>query len=200
MKKLLFSNQVIITGLAIMIAIVGYLNFSSNSKDIGISGEFFEANEEVVAEKTEQKKVDLKKEDEESIDNEKQNPGEAVMSSSNIKLDYFYTVKLDREQTRAKSKDELLKIAENKAIKEDERQMAVDKIVELTANAEKENASELMLEAKGFEKTVVSLVDGKVDVLVNKKKLTSEEVAQIVDIVNRKTGVDISKIVVTPIQ
>lgn len=200
MKKLLFSNQVIITGLAIMIAIVGYLNFSSNSKDIGISGEFFEANEEVVAEKTEQKKVDLKKEDEESIDNEKQNPGEAVMASSNIKLDYFYTVKLDREQTRAKSKDELLKIAENKAIKEDERQMAVDKIVELTANAEKENASELMLEAKGFEKTVVSLVDGKVDVLVNKKKLTSEEVAQIVDIVNRKTGVDISKIVVTPIQ
>lgn len=200
MKKLLFSNQVIITGLAIMIAIVGYLNFSSNSKDIGISGEFFEANEEVVAEKTEQKKVDLKKEDEESIDNEKQNPGEAVMASSNIKLDYFYTVKLDREQTRAKSKDELLKIAENKAIKEDERQMAVDKIVELTANAEKENASELMLEAKGFEKTVVSLVDGKVDVLVNKKKLTSEEVAQIVDIVNRKTGVDISKIVVTPMQ
>lgn len=178
MRKLLFNNQMIITGLAIMIAIVGYLNFSNNSENVGISGEFFEASEDV----------------------EVENPGEAVMASNNIKLDYFYTVKLDREQTRAKSKDELLKIAENKTFEENERQIVVDKIVELTANAEKENAAEIMLKAKGFEKTVVSIVDGKVDVIVSKKKLTSEQVAQIVDIVNRKTGIDISKIVVTPMQ
>ncbi len=198
MKKLLFNNQVIITGLAIMIAIVGYLNFSSNSRDIGISGEFFEATEEVVGKNIEEN--NKKSKDLEKTNDEKENPGEAVMANSNVKLDYFYTVKLDREQTRAKSKDELLKIAENKEIKENERQMAVNKIVELASNSEKENASEMMLEAKGFEKTVVSIVDGKVDVVVNTKKLTSEEVAQIVDIVNRKTGVEISKIVVTPVQ
>ena len=41
MKKILRNNQVIITALAIMIAIAGYLNFSNNNaKDIGMSGEF----------------------------------------------------------------------------------------------------------------------------------------------------------------
>lgn len=183
MKKLLLNNQIIITALAIMIAIAGYLNFSNNnSKNIGMSGEFFEASKEVIAENVEEK-----------------TPGEAVLVNSNIKLDYFYAVKLEREQTRAKNKEELIKVAENKTITEKEREVAINKIVELTSNSEKENAAEMMLEAKGFKNTVVSIVDDKVDVVVDRENITSEEVAQIVDVINRKTGIDISKIVVTPI-
>lgn len=216
MKKILRNNQVIITALAIMIAIAGYLNFSNkSSKNIGMSGEFYEAKKDVIT--TEEPKVtesaqakseenaieeviNSKAEEQEVADNsEGDNIGEAVLVNSNISLDYFYTVKLNREQTRAKNKEELIKVAENNELSDKEKEVAVNKIIELTANSERENASEMMLKAKGFTNSVVSIVDGKVDVVIDADTITEEQVAQVVDVVNRKTGIANDKIVVTPV-
>ena len=57
----------------------------------------------------------------------------------------------------------------------------------------------MMLQAKGYKNTVVSIADEKADVVVDAGSISSEEVAQIADVVNRKTGVDISNIVITPV-
>lgn len=216
MKKILRNNQVIITALAIMIAIAGYLNFSNkSSKNIGMSGEFYEVKKDVITTKepkeTEgaqakseendiEEVINSKVEEQEVADNsEGDNIGEAVLVNSNISLDYFYTVKLNREQTRAKNKEELIKVAENNELSDKEKEIAVNKIVELTANSERENASEMMLKAKGFTNSVVSIVDGKVDVVIDADTITEEQVAQVVDVVNRKTGIANDKIVVTPV-
>lgn len=216
MKKILRNNQVIITALAIMIAIAGYLNFSNkSSKNIGMSGEFYEAKKDVITTKepketegTQAKSekndieevINSKVEEQEVADNsEGDNIGEAVLVNSNISLDYFYTVKLNREQTRAKNKEELIKVAENNELSDKEKEIAVNKIIELTANSERENASEMMLKAKGFTNSVVSIVDGKVDVVIDADTITEEQVAQVVDVVNRKTGIANDKIVVTPV-
>lgn len=216
MKKILRNNQVIITALAIMIAIAGYLNFSNkSSKNIGMSGEFYEAKKDVITTKepkeTEgaqakseendiEEVINSKVEEQEVADNSAgDNIGEAVLVNSNISLDYFYTVKLNREQTRAKNKEELIKVAENNELSDKEKEIAVNKIIELTANSERENASEMMLKAKGFTNSVVSIVDGKVDVVIDADTITEEQVAQVVDVVNRKTGIANDKIVVTPV-
>lgn len=216
MKKILRNNQVIITALAIMIAIAGYLNFSNkSSKNIGMSGEFYEAKKDVISTKepkeTEGAQAKLEENDIEEVINSKveeqevadnsegDNIGEAVLVNSNISLDYFYTVKLNREQTRAKNKEELIKVAENNELSDKEKEIAVNKIIELTANSERENASEMMLKAKGFTNSVVSIVDGKVDVVIDADTITEEQVAQVVDVVNRKTGIANDKIVVTPV-
>ena len=216
MKKILRNNQVIITALAIMIAIAGYLNFSNkSSKNIGMSGEFYEAKKDVITtekpkatEGTQAKSeendieevINSKVEEQKVADNsEGENIGEAVLVNSNISLDYFYTVKLNREQTRAKNKEELIKVAENNELSDKEKEIAVNKIIELTANSERENASEMMLKAKGFTNSVVSIVDGKVDVVIDADTITEEQVAQVVDVVNRKTGIANDKIVVTPV-
>ena len=216
MKKILRNNQVIITALAIMIAIAGYLNFSNkSSKNIGMSGEFYEAKKDVITTKepketegTQAKSekndieevINSKVEEQEVADNsEGDNIGEAVLVNSNISLDYFYTVKRNREQTRAKNKEELIKVAENNELSDKEKEIAVNKIIELTANSERENASEMMLKAKGFTNSVVSIVDGKVDVVIDVDTITEEQVAQVVDVVNRKTGIANDKIVVTPV-
>ena len=216
MKKILRNNQVIITALAIMIAIAGYLNFSNkSSKNIGMSGEFYEAKKDVITtekpkatEGTQAKSeendieevINSKVEEQKVADNsEGENIGEAVLVNSNISLDYFYTVKLNREQTRAKNKEALIKVAENNELSDKEKEIAVNKIIELTANSERENASEMMLKAKGFTNSVVSIVDGKVDVVIDADTITEEQVAQVVDVVNRKTGIENDKIVVTPV-
>lgn len=228
MKKILRNNQVIITALAIMIAIAGYLNFSNNNaKDIGMSGEFYEAKRDIIAtsspkdnkvsksevndENNQEKKENSKdattqetlsnKVEEQQLASaeDENNIGEAVLVNSNISLDYFNTVKLNREQTRAKNKEELINIVENDSLSEKEKEVAVNKIIELTANSERENAAEMMLEAKGFTNCIVSIVDDKVDVVVDADTITEEQVAQVVDVVNRKTGISNEKIVVTPV-
>ena len=58
----------------------------------------------------------------------------------------------------------------------------------------------MMLQARGFENCVVSVVDGKADVIVDTSTITDEQVAQIVDIVNRKTGIANRNIVITPVK
>ena len=62
-----------------------------------------------------------------------------------------------------------------------------------------ENAAELMLQAKGFENAIVSISDGNADVVISSEGLTNQQIAQIEDIVKRKTGIAADKIVITPV-
>ena len=47
------------------------------------------------------------------------------------------------------------------------KETAVQDMIDMTAVAEKENAAETLLMAKGFADPVVSITDGKVDVVIN---------------------------------
>jgi stage III sporulation protein AH len=70
-------------------------------------------------------------------------------------------------------------------------------MLSLTENMEKENAAETQLAAKGFDDSVVSISDDSVDVTVNSTSLTDQQRAQIEDIVMRKTGCELTQIVIT---
>ncbi|MCD8022257.1 MAG: SpoIIIAH-like family protein, partial [Lachnospiraceae bacterium] len=77
-------------------------------------------------------------------------------------------------------------------------QEAVTAMAELTLNAEKESAAELLLEASGYTDCVVSITNDTADVVVNAAELTEAQRAQIEDIVKRKTEVAGENIVITP--
>ena len=70
-------------------------------------------------------------------------------------------------------------------------------LMALSAIAEKENAAETLLMAKGFADPVVSITDGKVDVVINASSITDPQRAQIEDIVKRKTETGAENIVIT---
>lgn len=126
-----------------------------------------------------------------------ENPGEAVLTSGMNVTDYIAGVQLSREQMRAKNKETLLNIINNTNIEEAAKQDAINNMIELTAIAEKENAAETLLMAKGFADPVVSMTAGKVDVVVNAAAITDAQRAQIEDIVKRKTEVGAENIVIT---
>ena len=92
----------------------------------------------------------------------------------------------------------MLGIINNAALSEEERQSAVQSMVELTDAVEKEAAAELLLEAKGFEDVVVNLSGETVDVIVPATELADDQRAQIEDVIKRKTGVEVANIVITP--
>lgn len=130
---------------------------------------------------------------------ENDNTGEAVLVNQTIGADFFQTQKMSREQTRAKNKETLLEIINNKNCTEEQREKAAKQVQEMVDAAERESAAELLLEAKGFSNSIVTMVDGSVDVVVEADNLTMQEMAQIEDIVKRKTGVDVKNIVISPV-
>ena len=67
----------------------------------------------------------------------------------------------------------------------------------LTAAAEMESTIETLLLAKGFENTIVSILNDSVDVVVCRSSITDAERAQIEDIVKRKTMLTADHIVIT---
>lgn len=193
MKRLFKRNQIIITVLAIMIAVAGYINYISNIDDktqevnAGIDGNSGEI-------------VDIYSNDVDPDDLSLMEPGTAVMTSSEVSgAAIISEVKLNREQIRAANKETLYQIIDNENLDEISKQAAINEMIQMTEISEKEMAAELLLSAKGYGDCVVTIVDDSVDVVVNTAELTDVQRAQIEDIVKRKTDCSADKIVISPI-
>uniref|UniRef100_UPI0040559EDC SpoIIIAH-like family protein n=1 Tax=Acetatifactor sp. TaxID=1872090 RepID=UPI0040559EDC len=125
-------------------------------------------------------------------------PGEAVFTS-NAGVAVLSEAKLLKEQTRAKNKETLMEIINSAGLTDEQKQEAVDSMVEMTEYAEQESAAEILLEAKGFSDVVVSINGDAVDVVVNAAELTDVQRAQIEDIVTRKTDISAENIVISTV-
>lgn len=180
MKSIFKRNQIIITALAIMIAIAGYLNYADTDMLKNKESAAVSQNKVGETSKTESK-------EKESV------PGEAVLANGDI-VNNIASVKLNREQVRAENREALSEIINNESLGNEQKQEAVDAMVALTDASEKEAAAENMLAAKGFSDAVVSMNDGKVDVVVGLSEISDEQRAQIEDIVKRKTEVGVENI------
>ena len=196
MKKGSHKNQIIITTLALLLAVVGYISYDNrdtfmNAKDVlsteieAVNGEADTQVSDVVALETDSTEEIL-------------NAGETVLTSASTESEECVAqVKLGREQVRSKNKEALQKIIDDAGVSEEEKKSAVDAMVKLTENAQMEEDAQMMLEAKGFKNAVVSLSDDCCDVIVGKDDVTDEKRAQIEDIIKRKTNIGASNIVIS---
>lgn len=203
MKRVFKRNQMIIAALAVMIAAAGYLNysgtlFSGEEDSLETSGDL--ASQELLD--ISEEDLTASSEDIESQDEEDGNvdgtPGEAVLTSAGADS-MVAEAKVAREQVRAQNKESLLEIIDNENLSDAQKQEAVDQMVAMTELAEKEVAAETLLASKGFSDAVVSLTKDSADVVVNASELTDANLAQIEDIVTRKTDVPAQNIVITPV-
>ena len=244
------KNQVMITALAIMIAIAGYLNFAGNQMkeetlvvtDEVISDEEMAAlldlseedilsdidngNEDAMLSEVENEEEELTSEieslDEEAVltsnymtdeevvvdvtSNEEEamdeimegTPGEAVFTSTQA-VSTLSAAKVLKEQTRAKNKDALEQIMNNEVLDSAQKEEAVANMVAMAQRSEKEVEAEILLSAKGFTETVVSIGENSVDVVVCMEELTDAHLAQIMDIVTRKTNVPEENIIISTV-
>ena len=203
MKKIFKKNQVIITSLAILIAVAGYLNFAD--VDLGIGDKEASTDNSSILDQVE---YDLSDETAVADENAEtaaetaevpdgsSTPGEAVLTGAS---DFAAQAKVSREQVRSQNKADLQAIISNKDISDEEKQNAINTMVSMTDLTEKEAAAELLLEAKGFENVIVNLTGETADVVVPDADLEDAKRAQIEDIVKRKTGVAAESIVITPL-
>ena len=225
MKK----NQVMITALAIMIAIAGYLNFAGNK----ISEESLVVSDEIMTEEEMTALLDLSEEDiysdigdleeeaglvENYMDEDMEyseivvdmsgngeesredviegTPGEAVFTSTQA-VSTLSAARLLKEQTRARNKEMLQEIVNNEILDSAQKEEAVESMVAMTDRNEKEMEAEILLSAKGFTETVVSIGDNSVDVVVCAETLNDAQLAQIMDIVTRKTQIKEENVIIS---
>ena len=165
MKRIFRKNQIIITAMAMLIAIAGYLKYANEEADKGIETADNNINSE-------------------------EEPGDAIMVSANTSADIMINAKLQREQVRAQSKEDLMEIVNNIELSEEEKKSAVDKVAELTDISEKELAAETLIMSKGIENVIVNMVDGNVEVIIVAESLDNATKIQIEDIVKRKFEVE----------
>lgn len=171
----------------------------------GVAAENTSAEDSVASEVQDDAVADISDEDiaaaeqKDSSEASKENAGEAVLVNNTVTSDYFESAKLSRDQTRAKNKETLLELVNSKSASDAQKEQAMNEIVSMTAVNEKETATENLLAAKGFEEVVVTIVDDSVDVIVNAEKLNEQQIAQIEDVVKRKTECASDKIVISPV-
>ena len=85
-------------------------------------------------------------------------------------------------------------------IEKSEKSSAVEKVVELTEDAEKESAAESLIQAKGYKNVAVTISEDGVDVMVVADSLDRAARAQIEEIVKSKAGVGADKITITAVK
>ncbi|MGN0247697.1 MAG: SpoIIIAH-like family protein [Lachnospiraceae bacterium] len=275
-KKLWKRNQIMITALALMIAIAGYLNFTGKQIDEDVlyttSAQFEEADAQAVEETMndnlledatvtydETSLYDISDEDDtyyteiesldedfdvasmEGMDEEEAEmfadadlditdvtmetnaesasavieempetaqadndsgtvdiPGEAVFTNT-MSVTSLAEANLIKEQTRAQNKAVLLDIINNENVSEAAKQDAINSMIALTDVAQKECDAMVMLQAKGFSENVVSINGEFADVCIGMNELSQVRIAQIEDIVKRKTGIPAENITISPV-
>lgn len=191
MKKIFKKNQIIITALALMIAVAGYINYS----------DYVKRKDKANNEKAKQVAKELPSEEESkdiNVDSPLDDPGATVLTSTR-NSQFILNAKLKREQVRAQDKETLLTVINNADISEEDKKTAVAGMSVIADNSEKELAAELLLEAKGFSNAIVSIGAGSVDVVVESAGLSDTDKAQIEDVVTRKTNCKIEELTITTV-
>ncbi len=213
-KLALGKNQVVLSALVMMIAVAGYLNYIEQNQVGGSialtdTGEIAAlvgednllptfANDLEFIESAENPNIVSETVTLNIAEDEESTPGEAIFVSSTLDGSYFVQAKLEREQTRAKQQETLNSMINNEKLNEEQRGEFASEVLKMQQRIEKETAAEAVIKEKGLGEAYVRIDDNTVDVIVNKPNLTEQDVAQIQDIVTRKTGMEASQIRISP--
>ena len=126
--------------------------------------------------------------------------GEAIFVNTNAGSSFFVQARLNREQNRSSERSILNDLINNSNVAVEQRAQAADAMLEIQRRIERETAAEALIESKGFAETYVRISDNGVDVIVSRDTLTEADLAQIMDIIKRKTGLNETQIHISPLR
>ena len=103
---------------------------------------------------------------------------------------FFSEYRLERDKNRSKEVEMWQDIINSDKAEENFKSMAQQELVKIVSLTEKEMIIENLIVARGFNDALVFLTDESATVIVEAKELTSSNIAQIQDIIVRKTKLD----------
>lgn len=190
-------KNLVIGMLVVLLVITGYLNYVYN-QNIPQGG-----NKDLLYnDKDNEKPIitvgDIPKNDGSGSENGNKTESTSDVVSTSSSSNFFIEYRFERENIRKKEVEYIREIVDNPQSDPEIKKEAQAQLLELTTNMEKELGIEGLLKAKGFKDAIVILHQDLVNVIVGKKELAPEEVAQILDIVKRESGKAADNIKIIP--
>ena len=113
---------------------------------------------------------------------------------------YFQTYRTDRESMRDQEMLYYDSIIASDTSTEEAISNAEEARLSLVAQMEKELVVEGLIKAKGFEDCVITISDNNVNAVVKAASLTSDQVAQIVSVIQTELQTNIANIKIIPVE
>ena len=203
MMKMLKKNQIIIFVIALMLVSAGYLNYTSLHADntiaasvqtnqilemAGIGDAQLVSSNHVVEENTIQ-------EEQQTQVNEVANANvqtNTITANSNQteqkteETEYFTASKLSRDTMYSQMLESYQKILENAEIPETQKTIAQNEIKNINTTRNAIMISENLIQNKGFENVLIFMNSDSANIIVEADELTTEQIAQIQNIVTRE--------------
>lgn len=225
-KKIMKKNQVVILALALMLMTAGYMNYTNNHENenmllasLGdaqlvsanaVDGNTTNENELNNAQESTNEQNALNETTEANtneVDPNAPMANETVESNSEVVdsnaptqadgSDYFTRSKLERETMYSQMIETYTNILENDKISSEQKDIAENEIKNINDTRNAIMVVENLFETKGFENAVVFVNSPSVNVVIKAKELTTEQVAQVQNIIQRELKTDIENIHIT---
>ena len=225
-KKIMKKNQVVILALALMLMTAGYMNYTNNHENenmllasLGdaqlvsanaVDGNSTNENELNNAQESTNEQNALNETTEANtneVDPNASMANETVESNSEVAdsnaptqadgSDYFTRSKLERETMYSQMIETYTNILENDKISSEQKDIAENEIKNINDTKNAIMVVENLFETKGFENAVVFVNSPSVNVVIKAKELTTEQVAQVQNIIQRELKTDIENIHIT---
>lgn len=200
------KNQIVIFFIAIMLIVVGYLNYTGinfkNSEDMplkiddvaGIGDAKLVSSNNVIEEKVSEIGA-LVENETDDIDDEK---NDVVSTKAEVtdKIDdeYYVGSRLERDKMFSQMIESYQKILENNQISEDQKGIAQTEVKRINDLKNAIMICENLLKNKEFEDVVIFVNDKSINVIVKKNDLSPQEIAKIQNIIVRELQAKIEDI------
>ena len=108
--------------------------------------------------------------------------------------DYFSLSKLERDTMYSQTLETYQKMLDNEKLTNEQKAIAIQEISKITEEKNAIQISENLIKNKGYEDVVILKNSENVNVIVKAKKIETEDVAKIQNIITRELKVDLDKI------
>lgn len=211
------KNQIVVYSIVLMLVVAGYLNYIENDNSVEISantqnttniGDATLVNNNEIEEEKEFNTNTTETNEEENeiskdISDEKLHPNKSEETSTTSNFvdntidnndEYFANSKLEREKMYSQMLETYQNILENTTISEEQKSIASNEITKINNNRNAIMICENLISIKGFEKAVILANGDSINVIVKAKDLSTENIAQIQNIITREMGTTIEDI------
>lgn len=180
MKKILKKNQVILSVVALMFIAAGYMNYTAdaNQKEGGDSTQLADLG-------------DAKLVSSEAVENIEQGENTAneeniVDTSTKAENSYFTESKLEREKMYSQMLESYQKLLESEQISSTQKEISQNEVNKINETKNAIMISENLIKNKGFSDVVIFVNGNSVNIVVKATNLTTEQIAQIQNIIMRE--------------
>ena len=213
MKNILKKNQVIISAIAIMLIVAGYMNYTANTKDTLEASVL--ADTESYAQLGDATLVSANVTDNTTIDTaistntantesdgntgnteniEDFGDTEVTQTSNSTSNEYFTESRLEREKMYSQMLESYQNILENTQISETQKDISQNEIKNINDTKNAIMIVENLIKNKGFEDVVIFVNGESISVIIKGGEITPEQIAQIQNIVSRELSAEVDNI------